>query len=85
MAGLGLMPKFESDREAMGVSQAVEWQGAALMEYLRRTREMALQGMMSARASDDVVRMQGAAQMMDDLILKLGEARRLAERMEKKR
>lgn len=85
MSGLGLMPQFESDREAMLVSQAVEWQGAGLMDYLKRARESALKGLMNARNSDDVVRMQGAAQMMDDLILKLSSARKAAEKMEARR
>jgi hypothetical protein len=84
MSKLGLMPKFLSDREALQVNQAVEWQGAALMGYLRRARESALQGLMCARASDDVVRMQGAAQMMDDLIEKLEASRKTADAMEKK-
>lgn len=84
MPGLMILPKFESEHEALGVSQAVGFQGAALMAYLARTREAAMKALMNARVPDDVVRMQGAAQMLDDLIEKLKTSRQAADRMEKK-
>lgn len=78
----GLMPKFIDEKEAQKISVAVNWQGEALMSYLVRAKEQAVQGLLVARG-EDIVRLQGAVMFADELIAKLFTARETAEKMEK--
>jgi len=81
---MDLMPKFNDSREAIAVWQCVSLGGDALVAYITRARESAVQAMLTA-SGESTVRMQGAVKALDELLKKLGEARETADKMERVR
>jgi len=76
-----MMPKFVDVKEAQKISVAVNLHGDALMGYLARAREQAVKSLLAARG-EDIVRIQGAVEFADELIVKLNEARKTVDKME---
>jgi len=78
------MPKFLDEKEAQKISVAVNLQGEALMAYVARAREQAVQALLLARG-EDTVRLQGAVLFADEFIEKMATARETADRLERGR
>lgn len=78
----GLMPKFLDDKEAMQIHQAANWQGDALIAYLKRAREQAVKALLLARG-EDTARLQGSVMFADEFLEKVASAREVADKMER--
>lgn len=79
-----ILALWEDSTEGGMIAQLVGYeQGKALVRYLIRSRETVLKALISARG-EDVVRVQGQIQMLDELIDRLEGAGSTARKVEQR-